>query len=333
MPVTDTLTTVGRFLEDRKGQRLVLRGINLPLLDDWSFPGSDALTQPMRTGANAIRIQWYVKYPSAGRPDYSIDNLSAVLGKCGAAGIVPILMLADITCDSDADQVNTTLIPWWTSREVVSLITAHQQYLIVNIANEAGAYRWSQNKKTALAAYSKAYRHAIARIRASGVKVPLLIDAPDCGTSLDAFLAVGRELMSSDPDKNVLFSAHAYWAAYDGMSFIDSCIAAGLAILFGEIANKQDEQIDGKTVFGYYDLDGNKTGPGKTNGFRYQALLSVLKSQEIGWLAWSWGPDQCAARRISSDGMFDSLTEYGKDIVHNPEYGLMASARPALLTD
>jgi hypothetical protein len=31
--------------------------------------------------------------------------------------------------------------------------------------------------------------------------------------------------------------------------------------------------------------------------------------------------------------MFDSLTEYGKDIVHNPEYGLMASARPALLTE
>jgi mannan endo-1,4-beta-mannosidase len=199
-------------------------------------------------------------------------------GSAAPAGIVPILMVADLTCDSDADQVNTTLIPWWTSREVVSLITAHQQYLIVNIANEAGAYRWSQNKKTALAAYNKAYRHAIARIRASGVKVPLLIDAPDCGTSLDAFLAVGRELMNSDPDKNVLFSAHAYWAAYDGMSFVDSCIAAGLPILFGEIANKQDEQIDGKTVLGYYDLDGNKTGPGKT---KWLSLSGFAFSSEV----------------------------------------------------
>jgi len=333
MPLNDTLTIAGRFLKDRDGQRLILRGINLPLLDDWNFPGNDVLAEPMRTGANAIRIQWYVNYPNADRPKFSLDDLSAVLEKCGSAGIVPILMLADLTCAFDADEVNTTLIPWWTSPEVVSLIAAHQQYLIINIANEVGAYRWSPNQKAGLAAYSKAYGQAIAQIRASGVRVPLLIDAPDCGTSLDAFLSAGRQLMSSDPNKNLLFSAHAYWAAYDGMSFIHPCVAANLPILFGEIANKQDEQVDGKTVFGYYDLDGNKTGPGKTNGFRYQALLSVLKSREIGWLAWSWGPDQCAARRMSSDGRFDSLTEYGKDIVHNPEYGLIPSARPALTTD
>ena len=139
--------------------------------------------------------------------------------------------------------------------------------------------------------------------------------------------------MASDPSQNLLFSAHAYWAAYDGMSFIDSCVAAELPIVFGEIANKQDEQLDGQTVFGFYDLDGSKIGPGETNGFTYQSLLWVLQEQEIGWLAWSWGPDQCDARWISSDGTFDSLTEYGDDIVHNVAYGLVATARRAQLID
>ncbi len=329
--MNDTLTTAGRFLQDRAGNRLILRGINLPLLDDWNFPANDVLTEPMLTGANAIRIQWYVNYPSRDRPDFSIGDLSGVLQKCGAAGIVPIVMLADLTCGSDADQVNADLIPWWTSPEVVAILTAHQQYLIINIANEVGVYRWADDPEAALASYGSAYRQAIARIRATGLKVPLLIDAPDCGTSLDAFLSVGKELLASDPSHNLLFSAHAYWAAYDGMSFIDPCVAAKLPIVFGEIANKQDEQIDGRTVFGYYDLDGKATGPGKTNGFQYQSLLSVLKKKEIGWLAWSWGPDQCDARRISSDGAFDSLTEYGNDVVHNAKYGLIATARRARL--
>lgn len=333
MPVNDTLTTVGRFLQDRNGQQLILRGINLPLLDDWNFPSNDVLSEPIRTGANAIRIQWYVEYPNPDRPDFLLDDLSTVLGRCGAAGIVPIVMLADLTCAFDANQVNTTLTPWWVSPEVVAVLSAHQKYLIINIANEVGVYRWADDAEAALASYSSAYRDAITQIRASGLTVPLLIDAPDCGTSLDAFLSVGQELIATDPSHNLLFSAHAYWAAYDGMSFIDSCVAAELPIVFGEVANKQDEQIDGETAFGFYDLDGTRIGPGETNGFTYQSLLSVLQEQEIGWLAWSWGPDHCDARRISSDGTFDSLSGYGDDIVRNAEYGLLATARRAQLID
>ena len=327
MPVNDTLTTAGRFLRDRQGHRLILRGINLPLLDDWSFPARDVLAEPMLTGANSIRIQWYVTYPSPERPAFSVHDLDAVLKKCGDAGIVPIVMLADLTCSSDVSQVNANLIPWWTSPEVVAILSAHRQYLMINIANEAGVYRWADNPKAALASYLSAYRQAITHIRATGLRVPLVIDAPDCGTSLDAFLSVGKQLIASDPVHNLMLSAHAYWAAYEGMSFIDRCVAAELPIVFGEIANKQDEQVDGRTAFCFYDLDGSRIGPGETNGFTYQALLSVLQKQEIGWLAWSWGPDQCDARRISSNGTFASLTAYGNDIVHNPEYGLLATAR------
>jgi hypothetical protein len=47
---------------------LLLRGINLPLLDDWNFPENDVLAEPTLTGTNAIRIQWYVNYPNPDRP-------------------------------------------------------------------------------------------------------------------------------------------------------------------------------------------------------------------------------------------------------------------------
>lgn len=113
--------------------------------------------------------------------------------------------------------------------------------------------------------------------------------------------------------------------------FIDSCVAAELPIVFGEIANKQDEQVDGQTAFGFYDLDGSKVGPGETNGFTYQSLLSVLQQQQIGWLAWSWGPDQCDARRISSDGTFDSLTEYGMTLFPTPNTVLWPPRRAQLI--
>lgn len=95
----------------------------------------------------------------------------------------------------------------------------------------------------------------------------------------------------------------------------------------GEIANKQDESIAGKTAYCYYDLDGRKENHPPQNNFTYQALLKVLKEQEIGWLAWCWWKDGCDRREMTRDGNFSGLTPYGKDLVNNPIYGLKATAR------
>src|SRR5690242_7377048 len=55
----ETFYTEGRHLHDPNGQQIILRGINLPLLDDWSFPPGDKLADLEQTGANAVRIEWY----------------------------------------------------------------------------------------------------------------------------------------------------------------------------------------------------------------------------------------------------------------------------------
>jgi mannan endo-1,4-beta-mannosidase len=251
-----TLYVSGRFLNDRKGDRVILRGVNLPLLDDWRFPGADYLDQVAQTGANAVRLQWYVNYPDATRPPYSVSDLDDVLTRCTAAGMIPILQLADLTCQSDATQLNAQLIPWWTSTEVVALLNGHAEDVIINLANELGAYHWADDSDQALQTYLAAYTEGLASIRNAGLAMPVMIDAPDCGTSLDAFTSVGQSLVKADPAHNLLLSVHAYWAATDYSSTIRSCIDLDLPLVCGEISNRQDDTDDDGKLVGYYDLDG-----------------------------------------------------------------------------
>lgn len=322
--------TKGKYLYDPLGNKVILRGINLPLLDDWNFPQSDKLAELEKTGANAVRIQWYKNYGQPSRPGYSIKDLDNFLTKCKMSRIIPILFLSDSTCKPDAKILNTQLIPWWTSEAVLNVLKKHQKYLIINLANELGFYRWTNNSAVALNSYKTAYKTAITKIR-QHLHLPIMIDAPDCGTSIEVFTKIGKELIDHDPDHNLLFSGHSYWAGYDGIPQFKTAIKANLPIVFGEIANKQDEEINGKTQYCYYDLDGSNSNHAPQNGFTYQAFLRLLKEEEIGWLAWCWWKDNCTNRQMSQNGNFSNLTPYGNDIVNNPVYGLKVTAQRSKL--
>ena len=325
----DTLYVDGRHLHDPHGKQIVLRGINLPLLDDWDFPGSDKLADVEQTGANAVRVQWYINYPDGRRPAYTLADLDAFLAKCKASRIIPILGLWDVTCSGDMAALNTQLVPWWTSDDVVAVLDKHKGHLIINLANELGVYRWSGAPQAGLSDFKEAYREALTSVRQK-LHMPIMLDAPDCGTSLEVWTTIGQELIDHDPDHNLLLSVHAYWAAYDGMPSIADAVNLNLPVVFGEIANKQDEAADDVTHFCFYDLDGLGENHPPQNGFSYQALLRMLMTQDVGWLAWSWWPDGCASRnmgRYDQNGQFQGLTlPYGEDIVNSPEYGLKRCA-------
>src|SRR4051812_24329187 len=138
----ETFFTDARVLRDPNGNAVVLRGINLPLLDDWSFPGQDRLADIGQTGANAVRIAWYINYGSPERPAYSVADLDRFLTRCEEMKMVAVLGLWDVTCDFDPTLVNSRLMPWWTADEVVTVLRKHQGRLVVNLANELGAFRW-----------------------------------------------------------------------------------------------------------------------------------------------------------------------------------------------
>ena len=248
-----------------------------------------------------------------------------------AANLVPIVMLADYTCNADPTRINSGCVPWWIANAAV--LQPRQACLILNLANELGYWQWTDDPASALASYTSAYKTAIARMRAAGYTCPLMIDAPDCGSKVSAFVApgdggltVGAELVAADSLGNVLLSTHAYWAGYDGRAFLPTAIAANLPLVFGEIANRQDETVNGKTVYGYYDLDGTSGEHPPSTGFTYQEFLTSLLKDEIGWLAWCWTRDQCDARQMTPTGKFADLGSFGSDLVRNATYGLKATA-------
>jgi mannan endo-1,4-beta-mannosidase len=332
--IWNTFCTAGRDLLSPTGFKVILRGINLPLLDDWAFPGSDKLADLEKQLPNCVRIQWYVNYPTPARPAYTLADLDGFLTRCAALRVLPILGLWDLTCEADADRLNTDLIAWWTDPAVVAVLNAHRDYLIINPANELGAFHWAGDPTAALTAYRDAYATALVSLRAAGLEMPVMIDAPDCGISLDAFTTVldpvpgtcvGQQLIDADPLHNVVLSAHAYWAGTDYMDAIDDAVALNLPFVMGEVANKQADGGD-ECHFG---IDGTHLNADPPTGFKYQDLLTKLLAIDIGWLAWSWNPDGCPARNMAkydATGIFTGLTPYGEDIANNIAYGLKATA-------
>jgi mannan endo-1,4-beta-mannosidase len=325
-----TFYTKGRHLYHPNGTKIVLRGVNFPVLDDWDFPNRDTLNELVKTGANAVRIQWYRDYGQPTRPSYTVSDLDKLLTKCRSNNIIPIVYLNDVTCKRDPSLLNTKLMPWWTAPEVLAVLKKHQNYLIVNFANELGHYRWTDNRTAALNKFKQAYKLAIVQMR-KHLQVPIAIDAPDCGTSIEVFPKIAKELLDSDPARNLLFSGHAYWQEYNGIPHIQATINANIPLFFGEIANKQDEEVKGKTLYCHYDLDGTGRNNAPKRDFTYQAFLTFLQQKDIGWLAWNWWKDNCPDRQMTSNGTLAGLTPYGKDIVNNPIYGLKKRSKKVVL--
>ena len=329
--IPQTLFVQGKNLYDSQSQPLVLRGVNYSVMDDWGFPATDLISEIEKSGANTIRLQWYKTY--AARPAYTATDLDNLLTKCKTNRIIPILELHDITCQADANLINTQLISWWTDPAIVTVLNKHKKYLIINLANEVGRYRWAGYSPASLANWKDAYKTAITSIRNAGLNMPIMIDAPDCGTDIRAIVDGGQEIITHDPQGNIIFSVHSYWAGYNGFSDLTNAINANLPIVFGEVANKQDDTVNGANSFCHYNIDGTTTEPNNpTNGFQYQTLLNTLKTNNIGWLAWAWTRDGCPARNMTSNnatapyGGFNTLTTFGNDIVNNPNYGLLLHA-------
>ena len=54
--------------------------------------------------------------------------------------------------------------------------------------------------------------------------------------------------------------------------------------------------------------------------------MAILKTYNIGWLAWGWYHDVCPLRQISNNGNANNLSAYGQVIVNDATVGLVATA-------
>jgi mannan endo-1,4-beta-mannosidase len=313
---TNFIHTSGRNILGPCGDVLNLKGINYAPYN-WGYSLLDEnIDQIAQTGANAVRLVWYWSNPGA-NVYYDYVALDSILSKVVQHDMIAILELHDFTCENDPSQLAAGSA-WWQNSFVFPIISKYKHSLIVNIANEALQVNWSGNPTAALATYKTTYENIITNLRnVVGFNFPIMIDAPDCGQTSDAFVTsnTATYLNNIDPLHNLIFSSHAYWYGYannDSLQMankINAVLALDLPFVLGEISNQQDDNTPCE-----YNLN-------------YQPLLNYCETNQVSWLAWSWDKDICPDRQMSADGTFSNLTTFGLDIVNNTSYGMLTHPR------
>jgi mannan endo-1,4-beta-mannosidase len=193
------------------------------------------------------------------------------------------------------------LIDFWTRPDVLSVLRAHEQYLLLNIGNEVG------DENVTHADYRAGYTEAVRRLRAAGISVPLVIDAADWGHQFEYIANNALALIDADPLHNILFSLHVWWdyhgasAGSDFRKVVEEVVVRQIPFVVGEFSGV-GELCDSPSPF--------------------SEIVDACNEGEIGWIAWEWGPgnefgdNPCPAMNMTGEkdedprnnGLFANLT-------------------------
>jgi mannan endo-1,4-beta-mannosidase len=200
-------------------------------------------------------------------------------------------------------------VDYWLAPEVVALVQKHEEYLIVNIANEAG------DGSVTDAQFRTAYESAITSLRAAGIHTPLAIDAAGWGRGEDYILDNAQYLLDVDPDHNLLFS----WHPWDPISWngtqarikatIDSAIAKNICFIVGEFSH---------------------VGVNYTEPIEWEYIMQYGHENEIGWLPWVWWccSDSYDLHTMSADKTFGNWANspWGESVAISHTYSIQNTA-------
>jgi mannan endo-1,4-beta-mannosidase len=288
----------GRHLYDPCGEKVILRGVANP--NFWfEKDGGIRYEEIEKTGANVVRIVW--------ETSGSAEQLNLAIQNCIDMEMIPMVECHDATCDLDLlDEV----VDYWVSPEIVNVIIEHEEYLLLNIANEAGDYA------TTATPFRDAYETAILRLREANIHVPLVIDGPDCGKNINILQSVGPYLISVDPDSNLIFSVHMWWNQKTGYpeslisQEIEQSVNMNLPLIVGE--------------FGcWFDWESNEVTPATT--IPYLTIIMQCHLNEIGYIAWSWFGNNNDILDMS-DGTYDTLHDWGLEVAVTDTYSIANTA-------
>lgn len=302
-----------RTIYDANGAEFRMRGVNHTHW--WGSNETEAIPFMRRANVNTVRAVFGPGQSDAATP----AARQAVAEQYIAQGIVPLVDYHNATCDEDPASL-AAAVDFWLGPDKAWLQSL-ERYVIVNISNE-----WGPNSTV----WRDAYKTAVARIRAAGVKNMLVIDAGGaCGQNAESIETWGREIFDSDPEKNVVFSVHMYgfWkdpgdplvGTWDGHQPYDidgeltRLDATGLPIIVGEFSWDAFEQVTYTT----------------------KAALTAYEKHGVGWLAWMWfnpgGDVTVDMAKSNSYTQSSDLTDFGHLVVEDPSVGLLAKARPATI--
>jgi mannan endo-1,4-beta-mannosidase len=288
-------------LYDANGVEFRIRGVNRVHWDSSSAAGIAA------SGANTVRWNIDFSRPAGG-------NVALVRSQSIAERIVPIVGNWGATCSNDPARLAALVSTWVQQARAWSSL---ERSLIVNVANE-----WGPSNDPV---WRDAYVQAIAQLRAAGYLGTILVDSGGCGQDVDDLLHYSGAVFASDPQKNVMFALHIYGriprdrVAADLAQLSALSREQGMAFLVGE--------------FG----PGRNIGPSPTLTTP-EEVISAAEANGIGWLAWAWddndrpqggSDDHWFSMTYHGPGLYGSaadLTEFGREVVLNPHYGLKALA-------
>ena len=226
-----TLFTIGRFLYTPCGELVVLRGINKMVI--WTYDlqvRHDSYAEIRKTGANCVRIVWLAN-PSDQVNDAGPSGLDKNIQDCIDNKMIPMVELHDATGDWSGLQA---CVNYWISPEVLAVVKKHERYLLINIANECGDETVTDNQ------FIAGYTSAVRQIRNAGIIAPLVIDATDWGKNFEQLRNTGATLINADPEHNLIFSVHMYWAIREGADAsyiaqqVQAAVDVGLPFIVGE---------------------------------------------------------------------------------------------------
>jgi mannan endo-1,4-beta-mannosidase len=92
-----TFYTKGRYLYDRLGNKVILRGVNKMSVWDGDDPtGSIYLPEIRKTGANSVRIVWAIRKDlQPGTPDTNPAQLNTLIANAKNNHLIPMIELHD----------------------------------------------------------------------------------------------------------------------------------------------------------------------------------------------------------------------------------------------
>jgi poly(3-hydroxybutyrate) depolymerase len=300
----------GKYILGPMGDTIVLRGVNYAPYN-WGYDITELrIGQIALSNANAVRLVWY--YNGGGAPVYpNWVAIDSAISKCVQAGMIAIPELHDQTCTQDSVAL-TNLIAWWTNPNMLTILNKYYGHVIVNFANEAlgqGNWGWLGGSP---ASFKNIYGNIITQLRnQSGFVYPIMIDAPECGGNENGFLnnGVANYLTNIDPLQNIIYSVHAYWPTpTNTASVLQTRLTAMHNSTYPFILGEVAATVDCSDVV------------------LLDSLLRYAKQKDMGWLAWSWDRDNCAARQMTTNGLFSSLTTVGTKLINNSQFGLASTA-------
>lgn len=288
------LRVEGRYLKDPNGDKLILRGANA-MTKYWDADGSRALPELAATNANGVRLFWNTMN------DVPLSKLDASIQRAWDLGMVAMPSVWDATGDWSELQ---NCVDWWFREDVQTMVVKHHDYLLINIANEAG------NGSVSKQEWEETYRSIITRFREAGITAPLVIDAANWGRDESYLLERGPALRQHDPEHNLVFSWHP-WDTHQPASryreAMEEAIDLGLCLLVGEFSHVG--------VFYEQPID-------------WEALIELCQEHEIGWLYWCWrGAGAGDGHAITTAYDWDSFNQWGWEVAIGHDHSIYKTSR------